>query len=124
MTTWSERRKAVQTQSQATMSSEFYLLVGKKVLNPETDEIEFIQIPQPLYLDTMKRNTVSGEGAFQELLLAQNDLLDDLLDNAKVYLKPGEQIEDDELIVKICRKKASQETNHVKRKFEFACFKK
>lgn len=96
--------------------ADFYLKVGVDKHNSETDEIEFISLPQPLYLDTMKKSTVSGEGQFQDLLLKGNDLLDEILAGARMHLKPGETKELN-LKVILCRRKSSQEAKHVKMSF-------
>lgn len=101
-----------------TDKSEYMILVGQNVLNPETDEYEFVSLPQPLGIDTMKKASVQGEGSFQELLCKRNDLLEDLLKFAKESLNPGETKEV-ELTVKIYRKKASQAVKHSKVTFNF-----
>ena len=98
--------------------SEYMILVGQNVLNPETDEYEFVSLPQPLGIDTMKKAQVTGEGSFQELLCKRNDLLEGLLDFAKKNLNPGDS-KDVELTVKIYRKKASQALKHNKMTFNF-----
>ena len=36
--------------------SEFYIRIGQDVLNQETDSMDFISLPQPLYLDSMRKN--------------------------------------------------------------------
>lgn len=98
------------------VKSDFYLKVGIPCLNQETDEVEFVSLPQPLYLDTMKKSSVSGEGQFQDLLLKGNDLLDQILAEAKIHLQPGETKELN-LKVVLCRRKTSQEAKHVKMSF-------
>ena len=115
---WSDRKAQAKNQKTEELKSEFYLKFGQYQHNKETDELDFVSIPQPLYLDTMAKNQIRGEGAFQELLCDGNDLLEDLLNYAKVNLKPGED-EDIELTVKLCRKKSSQEVNHIKKSFSF-----
>lgn len=101
-----------------TDKSEYMILVGQNVLNPETDEYEFVSLPQPLGIDTMKKANVQGEGSFQELLCKRNDLLEGLLEFAKMNLNPGDS-KDIELTVKIYRKKASQAVKHNKMTFNF-----
>lgn len=96
--------------------SEYMLLVGTKVLNEATDEYEFISLPQPVGLDTMKASNVSGEGDFQEMLCKRNDLLEQLLALAKNELNPGDEREV-KLTVKIYRRKQSQAVKHTKVKF-------
>lgn len=98
--------------------SEYMLLIGTKVLNDATDEYEFVSLPQPVGLDTMKAANVAGEGDFQEMLCKRNDLLEQLLGFAKDELNPGDEREV-ELTVKIYRRKASQAVKHTKVTFNF-----
>lgn len=111
-----EQEAQFQKKSGNVEKANFYLKVGIEKLNQETDEMEFISLPQPLYLDTMKKSTVSGEGQFQDLLLKGNDLLDEILAGAKIHLQPGETKELN-LKVVLCRRKTSQEAKHVKMSF-------
>lgn len=98
--------------------SEFMLLIGQEALNTETDEIEFVSLPCPLGIDTMKKSDVKGEGAFQENKRMGNDMLDALLSYAKENLKEGES-KDIQLTVRLYRRKATQETKHKKTTFSF-----
>lgn len=95
--------------------SKFLLKVGveTEVYFPSTDTREkaFISVPQPLYLDTMRQNTVSGEGDFQCLLANGNKLLGSLLKKAE-SLKPGEEYVTNLKVVLYRRKEANaQETS-------------
>lgn len=98
--------------------AEFYAKVGQTFVNPETDEIEFISLPQALFIDTMKKNKVSGEGQFQEMLLKGNDLLTQLIMFAQANLEPGEY-RDLKLTVRLYRRKRSQEAKHIPIAFKF-----
>lgn len=95
--------------------SKYLLKVGieTEVYFPSSDTREktFISIPQPLYLDSMKQNTVTGEGDFQCVLANGNKLLASLLKKAET-LKPGEEYVTN-LKVKLYRRKESnaQETS-------------
>lgn len=100
----------------AAIKSDFYLKIGMETVDPETDELQFISLPQPLYLDTMPRSQIRGEGQFQELLCKGNDLLEEILAGARIHLKPGETKEL-KLKVILCRRKTSQEANHTKMMF-------
>ena len=82
------------------LRSNFRLLVGRYVHDDETDELKFVALPQPLYLDTMRRNQIRGEGDFQELLCLGNDMLNCLLADAE-QLKPGEDVDLEEIVVKM-----------------------
>lgn len=97
--------------------SEIFLKVGYDRYNEELSMDEFVSVPMPLFLDTMKPNTISGEGSFQELLCLGNDLLEQLIQQAKASLAPGESKEL-KLKVVICRRKASQADNHQKVKVD------
>ena len=87
--------------------SKYLVKVGvtRKFLVPSTDtQVEgFISLPQPLYLDGMKPNNVSGETEYAAQLACGNTLLEQLLKKAET-LKPGEEIST-QLEVKIYRKK-------------------
>ena len=102
--------------SQQTQKSEYMLLIGTNFLNEETDQYEFISLPQPVGLDTMKMANVSGEGEFQELLCKRNDLLEQLLKLAK-EINPGET-QEVKLSVKIYRRKTAQTVKHKKVEFK------
>lgn len=95
--------------------SKFLLKVGveTEVYYPSTDTKEkaFISVPQPLYLDTMRQNTVSGEGDFQCILANGNKLLGSLLKKAET-LKPGEEYVTNLKVVLYRRKESNtQETS-------------
>ncbi len=94
--------------------SEFQLQVGYDKENEEKPEPDFVKVPQPLFLDTMKPNTISGEGEFQELLCLGNDLREQLLEIAKAKLAPGESMEIPGLKVRLYRKRSSQADKHEK----------
>lgn len=87
--------------------SKFFVRIGitKKFLVPSTDtQVEgFIALPQPLYLDGMKKNTVNGESEYATQLACGNALLEQLLKKAE-NLKPGEDFET-QLKVRIYRRK-------------------
>lgn len=100
------------------LRSNFRLLVGRYVHDDETDELKFVALPQPLYLDTMRRNQIRGEGDFQELLCLGNDMLNCLLADAE-QLKPGEDVDLEEIVVKLVRTKTSQEVKHKTKRFSF-----
>lgn len=100
------------------LRSNFRLLVGRYVHDDETDELKFVALPQPLYLDTMRRNQIRGEGDFQELLCLGNDMLNCLLADAE-QLKPGEDVDLEEIVVKLVRTKTSQEVKHKVKRFSF-----
>lgn len=100
------------------LRSNFRLLVGRYVHDDETDELKFVALPQPLYLDTMRRNQIRGEGDFQELLCLGNDMLNCLLADAE-QLKPGEDVDLEEIVVKLVRTKTSQEVKHKAKRFSF-----
>ena len=97
--------------------SEFYIRIGQDVLNQETDSMDFISLPQPLYLDSMRKNRVSGEGEFQDLLDKGNALLEQLLEEAANQLEPGESKEIP-LKVVVCRRKTQVERKPVAMKFK------
>ena len=101
-----------------TAPSEFYLVIGQDVLNEEDDTIDFVALPQPVYLDTMRKKQVSGEGKFQELLLSGNDMLDELIRYGKSTLEAGDFQEID-LKVRLYRRKANQNDKHVAKTFTF-----
>lgn len=98
--------------------SDFYLVIGQEVLNEEEDTIDLVVLPQPVYLDTMRKKQVSGEGKFQELLLQGNDMLDALLEFGKENLEPGE-FKDIDLKVRLYRRKPNQNDKHIKKTFTF-----
>lgn len=98
------------------IKSEFYIRVGLEAVNPETDKMDFISLPQPLYLDSMKKNRILGEGEFPELLSKGNALLDQILAQANEMLEPGETKEM-KLKVILCRRKAPVESKPVSMKF-------
>lgn len=100
----------------AAIKSDFYLKIGIETVDPETDELQFISLPQPLYLDTMPKSQIRGEGQFQEILCKGNDLLDEILAGARMHLKPGETKELN-LKVILCHRKKSQEASHKKMSF-------
>ena len=87
--------------------SDFYIRIGtvKKFTVPSTDTtVEgFISLPQPLYLDGMRKNQVNGESEYATQLACGNSLLEALLEQAK-KLKPGEDMTT-HLEVRIFRKK-------------------
>ncbi len=95
--------------------SKYLLKVGVEtdVYFPSSDtkETAFISIPQALFLDSMKQNTVTGEGDYQCLLTNGNKLLASLLKKAET-LKPGEEYVTN-LKVKLYRRKETntQETS-------------
>lgn len=93
------------------VKSEFFIKIGKEHLNSNNDKIELITLPQPLFLDSMKKNEIYGTGDFQEALCAGNDLLDQILKLAQNDLQPGEEAELD-LKVIVCRRKTSQTSEH------------
>jgi hypothetical protein len=100
------------SQSQEKSKSNYLIKVGveKEVYVSVTDKMEkmFIALPQPLYLDGMKKNQVSGEGEFQTLLANGNSLLESLLRKANT-LKPGEECVT-KLQVRIYRRKDEKPT--------------
>lgn len=96
------------------LKSEFQLQVGYEKENEEKAEPDFVRVPMPLFLDTMKLNVPSGTGEFQELLCLGNDLLEQLLDLGKAKLAPGESMEIPLLKVRLYRKRTSQADNHKK----------
>jgi len=91
-------------------TSEYGLRIGQEWINPDTEQEEFVSLPGVMWLDTMKKNKVSGEGEFQELLLHGNDLLVAVQDFGKT-LAPGECRELN-LKVQVFRRKANQNSNH------------
>lgn len=97
--------------------SEFSIQIGYEKANEEKPEPDRVTLPQPLFLDNMKPNTISGEGEFQELLCCGNDLLEDILDKARAKLAPGE-CKELPLKVWVYRKKTSQVENHQKVKVD------
>jgi hypothetical protein len=72
--------------------SEFFLKVGVYATN-ESDQVDFISLPFPLYLDSMKPSEIKGEGEYQDLLAEGNKMLEDLMKYARESLKPGESKE-------------------------------
>ena len=87
--------------------SKFYLKVGvnQEFYVPSTDNKTkaFIALPQPLYLDGMKKNQINGESEYATQLACGNSLLEALLKKAET-LKPGEEITT-KLEVRIYRRK-------------------
>ena len=86
------KKPAQATATEARVKSEFWLNVGY-VVEVDTDEgvVErFVSLPFGIPLDTMKPLEISGSSdAFAYLRMAQNDLLESLLEAAN-ELKPGE----------------------------------
>lgn len=103
--------------------SNYYILVGTEYPNAETDEMEFISLPQAMQLETMQKNKVYGSGDFQERQLRGNDLLEQLIEYGKAELQPGEYKEV-QLTVRLYRRKTSQEAVHKRVKFNFLDTKK
>lgn len=95
------------TSTETKEKSKFYLKVGavKKVYVEETDTTSelFVALPQPLYLDNMKKNLVNGKSEFATMLANGNALLEQLLKKAEA-LKPGEEFST-KLEVRIYRRK-------------------
>ena len=73
--------------------SEFYLNIGTEQLNVYTDEMVFVTLPQKLFLDTMKKNTIFGESEKNFAYRAGNLMLDRVIEKAEATLKPGEFME-------------------------------
>lgn len=73
--------------------SKFYIKIGatKKIYTEETDTTSelFVTLPQPLYLDSMKKNLINGKSEYANMLANGNALLEQLLKKAE-SLKPGE----------------------------------
>ena len=87
-----KKPSAAAAATEARTKSEFWLNVGY-VVEVDTDEgvVErFVSLPFGIPLDTMKPLEISGSSdAFAYLRMAQNDLLESLLEAAN-ELKPGE----------------------------------
>lgn len=105
-----------QTQNQ---KAEYMLAIGMEVTNEDTGEVEFISLPQPVALDTMKKSNVFGEGDFQEKLCKGDDLLESLLDYAQKNLNPGDSQDITSLKIRLFRKKKNQRDSHKKMVFNF-----
>lgn len=105
-----------QTQNQ---KAEYMLAIGMEVTNEDTGEVEFISLPQPVALDTMKKSSVFGEGDFQEKLCKGDDLLESLLDYAQKNLNPGDSQDITSLKIRLFRKKKNQRDSHKKMIFNF-----
>ena len=105
-----------QTQNQ---KAEYMLAIGMEITNEDTGEVEFISLPQPVALDTMKKSNVFGEGDFQEKLCKGDDLLECLLDYAQKNLNPGDSQDITTLKVRLFRKKKNQRDTHKKMVFNF-----
>ena len=73
--------------------SEFYLNIGMDKVNVHTDEMIFVTLPQKLFLDTMKKNTIFGDSEKNFAYRAGNLMLDKIIEKAKETLKPGEFME-------------------------------
>ena len=106
-----------QTQNQ---KAEYMLAIGMEITNEDTGEVEFISLPQPVALDTMKKSNVFGEGDFQEKLCKGDDLLESLLDYAQKNLNPGDSQDITSLKIRLFRKKKNQRDSHKKMIFNFA----
>lgn len=87
--------------------SDFILQVGieKEFYVPSTDSKVkgFIALPQPLYLDGMRKNQVNGDSEFATQLACGNSLLEAILKKVD-SLKPGEEMTTN-LQVRIRRRK-------------------
>lgn len=87
--------------------SKYFIRIGttKKFVVPSNDmTVEgFISLPQCLYLDGMKKNTINGDSEYATQLACGNTLLEQLLKKAET-LKPGEDFET-QLKVRIFRRK-------------------
>lgn len=105
-----------QTQNQ---KAEYMLAIGMEVTNEDTGEVEFISLPQPVALDTMKKSNVFGEGDFQEKLCKGDDLLESLLNYAQKNLNPGDSQDITSLKIRLFRKKKNQRDSHKKMIFNF-----
>ena len=105
-----------QTQNQ---KAEYMLAIGMEITNEDTGEVEFISLPQPVALDTMKKSNVFGEGDFQEKLCKGDDLLESLLDYAQKNLNPGDSQDITSLKIRLFRKKKNQRDSHKKMIFNF-----
>lgn len=106
-----------QTQNQ---KAEYMLAIGIEITNEDTGEVEFISLPQPVALDTMKKSNVFGEGDFQEKLCKGDDLLESLLNYAQKNLNPGDSQDITSLKIRLFRKKKNQRDSHKKMIFNFA----
>lgn len=73
--------------------AEFYLNIGMDKVNIHTDEMIFVTLPQKLFLDTMKKNTIFGDSEKNFAYRAGNLMLDRIIEKAKETLKPGEFME-------------------------------
>lgn len=105
-----------QTQNQ---KAEYMLAIGMEITNEDTGEVEFISLPQPVALDTMKKSNVFGEGDFQEKLCKGDDLLESLLNYAQKNLNPGDSQDITSLKIRLFRKKKNQRDSHKKMIFNF-----
>lgn len=99
--------------------AEYMLSIGMEVTNEETGEVEFISLPQPVALDTMKKSNIFGEGDFQEKLCKGDDLLESLLNYAQKNLNPGDSQDITTLKIRLFRKKKNQRDSHKKMVFNF-----
>ena len=99
--------------------AEYMLAIGMEVTNEDTGEMEFISLPQPVALDTMKKSNVFGEGDFQEKLCKGDDLLESLLAYAQKNLNPGDSQDITSLKIRLFRKKKNQRDSHKKMIFNF-----
>lgn len=113
-----ENRRQSATQSSTAEKAEYFLLIGVNLVD-DNGNTQFVSLPVPLGLDTMKPNRVYGQGDFQESLLKGNDLLKNLQDLAVANLAPGEEISLEELTVKIRRRAVKREISHTPRAFNF-----
>ena len=100
------------------IKADYFLTIGVERTN-EAGEVEFITLPQPLGIDTMKKREVNGTGEFQEKLLTGNDLLEDLIAFAKKNLNPGDQRMMVGFKVMLNRRKTNQSSTHQKVNFNF-----
>ena len=100
--------------------AEYMLAIGMEITNEDTGEVEFISLPQPVALDTMKKSNVFGEGDFQEKLCKGDDLLESLLNYAQKNLNPGDSQDITSLKIRLFRKKKNQRDSHKKMIFNFA----
>ena len=99
--------------------AEYMLAIGMEITNEDTGEVEFISLPQPVALDTMKKSNVFGEGDFQEKLCKGDDLLESLLNYAQKNLNPGDSQDITSLKIRLFRKKKNQRDSHKKMIFNF-----
>lgn len=113
-----ELMKQQNNQNNEKQTAEYFLVIGANLQDEEGNKM-FVSLPQPLGLDTMKKSEIKGVGDFQERLCYGNDLLENLLNFAKTHLEPGEDLETQELTVRIKRRQTSQEVKHQKMNFNF-----